>query len=154
MGGGKPSQIAASLSRRCSRESDGAFVASGGTFASVARRLSSLDQRPQFTKVSEPQPPGGPGRGGKGYGTWFGSIPDFTGDVKGVRFSDVTPNSPAAKAGLRGQDVLVKFAGKEIQSLEDFTYVLRTHKPGETVEVTVMRDGQPLTVQVTLGTRR
>jgi len=91
--------------------------------------------------------------GGPGYGAYFGSIPDMTDEVKGVRFSDVRPNSPAAKAGLKGQDILIQFAGKEIKNLEDFTYMLRTHKPGETAEVVVLRDGKPLTVQVTLGIR-
>ena len=118
---------------------------------SIATRLDAVDQRPQFTKVDEPQVRPG---GGPGYGAYFGSIPDMADDVKGVRFADVRPNSPAAKAGLKGQDVLVGFDGKEIANLQDFTYVLRTHKPGDTVEVTVLRDGKPLTVKVTLEVRR
>ncbi len=118
---------------------------------SVATTLDAIDQRPQFTKVDEPIAPAG---GGPGYGAYFGSVPDMADDVKGVRFADVRPNSPAAKAGLKGQDVLVKFDGKEIANLQDFTYVLRTHKPGDTVEVVVLRDGKPLTVQVKLEVRR
>jgi hypothetical protein len=126
-----------------------------GMVHEIARNLNTMDRRPEFTKVNEPLVTGISGSSsGPGYGTYFGSIPDMTGEVKGVRFSDVRPNSPAAKAGLRGQDILVKFAGKEITSLEDFTYMLRTHKPGETVEVVVLRDGQPLAVQVTLAVRR
>ena len=39
--------------------------------------------------------------GGGGYGPYFGSIPDFGQVETGVRFSDVKPNSPAAKAGLK-----------------------------------------------------
>jgi aminopeptidase YwaD len=118
----------------------------------VAARLSALETRPQFARVNEPAPSGR--GGGAGYGTWFGSIPDMGEEVKGVRFSDVTPNSPAAKAGLKSQDIMIKFAGKDIANLEDFTYMLRTHKPGETVEVVVLRDGKPMTVQVTLGVRK
>jgi len=118
----------------------------------IAERLDSAENRPQFTKVDEPSPGSGPG-GGSGYGAYFGSVPDMTDDVKGVRFADVRPNSPAAKAGLKGQDIMVKLDGKEIQNLQDFTYVLRSHKPGDTVEVVVMRDGTPMTVSVTLGVR-
>ena len=118
----------------------------------VAARLNALETRPQFVKVSEPAPSGR--GGGPGYGTWFGSIPDMGEEVKGVRFSDVTPNSPAAKAGLQSQDLMIRFAGKDIGNLEDFMYMLRTHKPGETVEVVVLRDGKPMTVQVTLGVRK
>jgi S1-C subfamily serine protease len=38
-----------------------------------------------------------------------------------VRFSDVRDASPAAKAGLKGGDVLVEFDGKPIENLYDFT---------------------------------
>ena len=119
----------------------------------IATQLNVMDSRPQFTQVAEPATMPITGSGG-GYGAYFGSVPDMTGEVDGVRFSDVRPGSPAAKAGLRGQDVLVRFAGKEVKNLQDFTYLLRTHKPGETVEVVVLREGQPVTVQVTLGIRR
>jgi hypothetical protein len=121
----------------------------------IAKRLNGIDTKPQFTKVNEAIVTGASGQSsGPGYGSYFGSVPDMTGDIKGVRFTDVRPNSPAAKAGLRGNDVLVRFAGKEVAGLQDFTYLLRSHKPGETVEVVVLRDGKPLTVQVTLEVRR
>jgi hypothetical protein len=119
----------------------------------VASALNGMDRRPQFTKVKEPEPPHGGGRGA-GYGTWFGSVPDMTSEVEGVLFSDVRPGSPAAKAGLQGGDRMIRFAGKEIKNLMDFTFMLRTHKPGEIVEVVVIRDGSEFTVPVTLGIRR
>ena len=102
----------------------------------VALALDGLEARPRFTKVAEP--PGARAlAGGSGYGAYFGSIPDMSDEVKGVRFADVRPGSPAAKAGLKGGDLLVEFAGREIRGLEDFTYMLRTHKPGDLVTVTV-----------------
>jgi S1-C subfamily serine protease len=72
----------------------------------------------------------------------------------GVKFADVRDASPAWKAGLRGGDILVEFAGKEIKNLYDFTYALRSHKPGETVSVTVLRGNQRLTVDVKLEQRK
>jgi hypothetical protein len=121
----------------------------------VATHLNALERRPQFTRVQEPMPAGHQsGQEQSGYGAYFGSVPDMSDDVKGVRFTDVRPNSPAAKAGLKAQDILVKFAGKDISNLQDFTYMLRTHKPGQTVEVTVLRDGKHLTVPVQLEVRR
>src|SRR5206468_11081822 len=107
-----------------------------------------------FTKVDAAASSGQPRASSSGYGAYFGSIPDMGEDVKGVRFADIRPNSPAAKAGIKPGDVLVRFAGKEIQTLEDFTYMLRTHKPGETVEVMVLRGNQPLSLNVTLEVRR
>jgi S1-C subfamily serine protease len=50
--------------------------------------------------------------------------------------------------------VLVQFGGKPILNLYDFTDALRRSKVGEIVEVTVLRDGQPLKVSVKLEQRR
>ena len=118
----------------------------------VATQLNRMDSRPEFSKIVEPAAPAA--GGGRGYGPYFGSVPDMTGDVTGVRFSDVKPNSPAANAGLHANDVLIRFGGNEIRNLQDFNFMLQTRKPGETVEVVVLRDGKPLSVRVTLGMRR
>ena len=108
-------------------------------------------QPPAFVTVVEDKPVSG---GGGGYGPYFGSIPDF-GEVKdGVRFSDVRPGSPAAKAGLKAGDILVQFGDKPIHNLYDFTDALRRSKVGEVVEVKVLRDGQPMTVSVKLEQRK
>ena len=95
-----------------------------------------------------------PGSGGKsGYGPDFGSIPDFTELPNGVRFADIRPGSPAAKAGLKAGDILTEFDGKPIQNLYDFTYALRAKKPGETVLVKVIRQGQKIEARVLLTER-
>jgi aminopeptidase YwaD len=119
----------------------------------VATQLASASAPPTFITVVEDKPMGGISGGG-GYGPYFGSIPDF-GEVKdGVRFSDVRPGSPAAKAGLKGGDILVQFGDKPIHNLYDFTDALRRSKVGEVVEVKVLRDGKPLTVSVKLEQRK
>ena len=121
--------------------------------ADVALQLADAPQPPKFVVVAEEKPMGGISGGG-GYGPYFGSIPDF-GEVKdGVRFSDVRPGSPAAKAGLKAGDILVQYGDKPIHNLYDFTDALRRSKVGQTVEVKVLRDGQPLTVSVTLEQRK
>ncbi len=66
----------------------------------------------------------------------------------------VEPNSPAATAGLTAGDLLTHVAGKAVAGAAELAGVVAEHGPGETVEVDVLRNGQPLTVQVTLGTRR
>ncbi|HLW53920.1 MAG TPA: M28 family peptidase [Candidatus Angelobacter sp.] len=121
--------------------------------ADVTEQLDAAAGRPQFLVVAEKKPAGGSGGGG-GYGPWFGSIPDFGQVDDGVKFSDVTPGSPAAKAGLKGGDILVQFGDKPIKNLYDFTDALRRSKIGDVVEVKVLRDGKPLTAQVKLEQRR
>ena len=118
----------------------------------VAVQLANADQAPAFQVVAEEKPASG--GGGGGYGPYFGSIPDFGQNENGVKFSDVKPNSPAAKAGFKAGDVLVQFGDKPIKNLYDFTDALRRSKVGDVVDVSVMRDGKPVTAKVTLEQRK
>ncbi len=118
----------------------------------VTVQLANAQDAPAFQVVAEEKPPGG--GGGAGYGPYFGSIPDFGQTENGVKFSDVKPNSPAAKAGLKAGDVLVQFGDKPIKNLYDFTDALRRSKVGDVVEVKVLRDGQSVTASVKLEQRK
>ena len=118
----------------------------------TAMELSTASDRPTFVTVVEDKPIAG--SGGGGYGPYFGSIPDFGQTENGVKFSDVKPGSPAAKAGFKAGDVLVQFGDKPIKNLYDFTDALRRSKVGDVVEVTVMRDGQPVKAPVKLEQRK
>jgi peptidase M28-like protein/PDZ domain-containing protein/PA domain-containing protein len=125
--------------------------------ADVTDHLTDGSPRAQFVRVAESQPPGEvASHSGKvtGYGPDFGSIPDFTELPNGVRFADVRPGSPAAKAGLKAGDVLIEFDGKPIQNLYDFTYALRAKKPGQEVLVKVLRADQPIEAKVLLTERK
>ena len=122
--------------------------------AEIAGELQAADERPTFVKVAPPEHGGRPGGGGGGYGPWFGSVPDFGEVETGVKFADVTPDSPAAKAGLQSDDILIQFADKPIENLYDFTYALRDSKVGDVVEVRVLRDGETISAKVTLEQRR
>ncbi|MGC1449017.1 MAG: M28 family peptidase [Candidatus Sulfotelmatobacter sp.] len=119
---------------------------------SVAVQLASAPDPPVFQVVAEDKPLAG--AGGGGYGPYFGSIPDFGQTENGVKFSDVKPNSPAAKAGLKAGDILIRFGDKPIKNLYDFTDALRRSKVGDVVEVKVLRDGQPITASVKLEQRK
>ena len=124
--------------------------------ARAALELASEPEKPAFVEVIETNPHAGMpvSGGGGGYGPYFGSIPDFGQIENGVRFSDVKPGSPAAKAGLKGGDVLIQFGSKPIKNLYDFTDALRSSKVGDVVPVTVLRDGKELKVDVKLEQRK
>lgn len=125
--------------------------------ADTAANIADGPDRPQYVKVAPPAHGHAGGQstgGGSGYGPYFGSIPDFAEPPSGVRFADVREGSPAAKAGLRGGDILVEFDGKPIQNLYDFTYALRGKKPGERVQVKVLREEKPVEAEVLLEQRR
>jgi S1-C subfamily serine protease len=71
-----------------------------------------------------------------------------------VRFADVRDGTPAAKAGLRAGDILIEFGGKDIANLYDFTFALRSHKPGDSVLVKVLRGDQTIEAKVLLTERK
>ena len=120
--------------------------------AGVTDSLDQLTEKPPYVRVAEPPSPAS--GGGGGYGPYFGSIPDFGEIEHGVKFADVRDGSPAAKAGFKAGDVLVEFDTKKIDNLYDFTYALRAHKPGDKVMVTVLRNGEKVTREVTLEVRK
>jgi hypothetical protein len=124
--------------------------------SNISLELASASTKPTFVEVVEnPNPHAGtPSSGGGGYGPYFGSIPDFGQTENGVKFSDVKPGSPAAKAGFKAGDVLVQFGDKPIKNLYDFTDALRRSKVGDVVQVTVLRDGKQVTASVKLEQRR
>jgi hypothetical protein len=121
----------------------------------VVLKLDSSPERVAFVTVKEDRPGGqSASGGGSGYGPWFGSIPDFGQEIDGVKFSDVQPGSPAAKAGFKAGDVLVLFGSMPIHNLYDFTDALRRSKVGDVVEVKVLREGKPVSASVKLEQRR
>ncbi|HUQ49587.1 MAG TPA: M20/M25/M40 family metallo-hydrolase [Terriglobales bacterium] len=122
-----------------------------GVVEEITLRVAN-GERPVFNRVEEARMPAG-GSGG-GYGPYFGSIPDFGEDPRGVKFADVRAGSPAEKAGLKSGDILTQFGAQAIKNLYDFTFALRQHKPGDVVKVTVLRDSKTLTVDVTLTQRK
>jgi len=122
--------------------------------AGVAVELADAPERPQFVAVVENNPHSGVTGGGGGYGPYFGSIPEFGQTEKGVKFAEVKPGSPAAKAGLKGGDVLIQFGDKPIKNLYDFTDALRRSKVGDVAHVTVLRDGKELQADVKLEQRK
>ncbi len=101
---------------------------------------------PSETDQSPPKMPTGPGRT---VGT--GSMPDFTFDGTGVRLADVAADSPAAAAGLKAGDILIRFGGKDVVDLRSYTQLLRSFSPGDSVEVDYIRDGLTLNTTIMLG---
>ncbi len=126
--------------------------------AGVARRLARGGPTAlTLTPVAQarPAPPGASSESRSGYGSsYLGSIPDMTPRDFGLRLTGVREGSPAEKGGLRAGDVVVEFDGKEIGDIYAYTYALQDTKPGDVVTIVVERDGERVTLEVTLGERR
>jgi hypothetical protein len=117
---------------------------------SLVVETATSPQRPEYVSV-QGRASLDPRTGARPY---FGSIPDFSTEGGGYALQGVAPGSPADLAGLKGGDVIIRLGSHEITGLDDFDLALRTFSPGELVQVVVRRDGQELTLPVTLATPR
>jgi len=71
----------------------------------------------------------------------------------GALVQSVDPGSGAAQAGVRKNDVITALEGEQVSSYGDLFGALRDHAPGDTVGLTVVREGKERTLDVTLGER-
>ncbi len=69
---------------------------------------------------------------------------------KGVILDTVDPNSPAARAGLKQDDVIVAADGRPVNTEADLRAAIQAHKIGDTIQLTVLRNGQQMNVNAQL----
>jgi serine protease Do len=72
---------------------------------------------------------------------------------KGEIVTNVEPNSPAARAGLRRGDVIVAINGQEVTVDNTVAYITANQPIGRTIPIQVIRDGRRLTINTTIGER-
>ena len=66
----------------------------------------------------------------------------------GLVISDVIPDGPAAKAGVKLDDIIVGLDGRDVGSLPVFEHALQTHSDGDKVRLQVLREGQKVELEV------
>ncbi len=71
----------------------------------------------------------------------------------GALVNAVTPDTAAEEVGIEVGDVIIFFDGVEIQSLFDLSAQVRAHRPGDTVQLILLRDGEEIALEVTLGVK-
>lgn len=72
---------------------------------------------------------------------------------KGELISRVEPGEAAAKAGIRQGDVIMRVNGQDVTPDQTLSYLAANVRPGTRIPIELIRDGKPVTVQVTVGTR-
>jgi aminopeptidase YwaD len=118
----------------------------------VARLVESIDSnnaRPVYTVAkSESQ-----GRT-MGFRVYLGTIPNYADSGDGLLLDGVRDDSPAAKAGIKGDDRIVKLAGRDVHNVYDYTYALGEMKAGQEYEVELVRGTERLKLKITPAARK
>ncbi len=111
----------------------------------VANEVLNLEKRLDYVKVQEvAQRPMGRSR------VTVGSVPEFGYSGNGYKLSGTTEGSPAAKAGMKAGDIIIKFGPKTVGNIYDFMYAVQDYKAGDKVDVVALRDGKETTFTLEL----
>lgn len=84
--------------------------------------------------------------------SWIGVFESANSDNR-VKIERVVPNSPAELAGIQPGDVLIAFAGVDIQDFDSLRKYVQMHEPGESVKIQVSRNGDLFELELEIGSR-
>ncbi|MAB89149.1 MAG: hypothetical protein CMJ90_06795 [Planctomycetes bacterium] len=116
----------------------------------AAKPLADAEAKPTAKPLADAEAK--PKRSGKAAG--LGIMPDYGSDDPGVLVSGVSGGGAAELAGIKGGDLIVKIGKETVESLEDYMDVMGDLRAGQTVKVTVKRDGKDKAIDVKLGVSR
>jgi hypothetical protein len=117
--------------------------------ANIVRDIDKNDKRPTYTVAkSESQ-----GRA-TGFRVYLGTIPNYAESNDGLTIDGVRDDSPAAKAGLKANDKIVRIAGRDVKNVYDYTYALGEMKAGQEYEIEVVRGSERLKLKITPEARK
>lgn len=117
--------------------------------AGIVRDIDRSDARPKFTVAKSDST----GRS-TGFRVYLGTIPNYADSNDGLTLDGVRDESPAAKAGLKAGDKIVKLAGRDVKNVYDYTQALSEMKAGQEYEVELIRAGQRMTLKITPEARK
>lgn len=110
--------------------------------ARIVRDIDSADQRLTYTTAKSDPPRTG------GFRVYLGTIPNYADSNDGLLIDGVRDDSPAAKAGLKAGDKIVKIDNRDVKNVYDYTYALGEMKAGQEYVVELMRGGEKLTLKI------
>lgn len=79
----------------------------------------------------------------------LGIMPDYSYQDAGVKVDGVTEDRPAIKAGIKAGDIVTQLGEHKIQGMQSYMEALSKFKPGQTIDVTIIRNGTPVKLTLT-----
>jgi hypothetical protein len=109
----------------------------------IERAIDQNPTRPTYTVAKVTM------AGGRtGFNISLGTIPNYADSTDGLLLDGVRDESPAAKAGVKAGDKVIKLAGHDIRNVMDYTFVLGEMKAGVEYEIVILRGGEKLTLKI------
>ena len=115
----------------------------------IIRELDSLDKRITYAVAKTDATP----RTG-GFRVYLGTIPNYADSNDGLLLDGVREDSPAAKAGLKVGDKIVKIGSRDIKNVYDYTFALGELKAGQEYAIEVMRGTERISLKITPEPRK
>jgi aminopeptidase YwaD len=115
----------------------------------VVYQLQASDRRPTYAVAKSEA-----SARSTGFKVSLGTVPSYGDSSDGLKLDAVREGSPAAAAGLKAGDKIVKLAGRDVRNVYDYTQALSEMKAGQEYDVEVLRDGQRLSMKVTPAARK
>jgi aminopeptidase YwaD len=112
--------------------------------ASIVREIDGAEKRLTYTTAKTDTTP----RTG-GFRVYLGTIPNYAESNDGLLIDGVREDSPAAKAGLKPGDRVVKIGNRDVKNVYDYTYALGEMKAGEEYVIEVLRGTERLSLKIT-----
>jgi aminopeptidase YwaD len=112
----------------------------------LARLEGVIDRSPKRPTYAVAKPTNA---GRMGFNVYLGTVPNYADSDTGLVLDGVRDGSPAAKAGLKAGDRVIKLAGKDIKNVYDYTAALGEMQPDTEYEVTVVRGADNVTLKIT-----
>jgi aminopeptidase YwaD len=117
--------------------------------ARIVRDIDASDKRPTYQVAKSVAA----GRS-TGFRVYLGTIPNYADSSDGLLLDGVRDDSPAAQAGLKAGDRIVKMAGRDVHNVYDYTAALGEMKAGQEYEVEIMRGSERLKLRLTPTSRK
>lgn len=117
--------------------------------ARIVHDVDASDKRPTYQVAKS----AGAGRS-TGFRVYLGTIPNYAESTDGLLLDGVRDDSPAAQAGLKAGDRIVKMAGRDVRNVYDYTAALGEMKAGQEYEVEIMRGNERLKFKLTPAARK
>jgi hypothetical protein len=115
--------------------------------ARIVRDIDAADKRLTYTTAKSEPPRTG------GFRVYLGTIPNYADTTEGLLLDGVRDDSPAAKAGLKAGDRIVKIGARDVKNVYDYTAALGEMKAGQEYVFEVMRGTERLTLKITPAAR-